>query len=103
MLRCPKGIGTHAPSDIRYALDGAYTRLRATVQAAEAGGTVVFRVLADGRCLFESAVLRGPYDTAEVDVDLTGVSELRLIVDNAGDGINADMANWLNAELLPNQ
>ncbi len=94
-----RGIGTHAPSEIAYALDGAYARFRATAVAAEKGGTVVFKVLGDGRELFASAVLRGAGQAAAVDVPLDGVAELRLVVTDAGDGYGADMANWIGARL----
>ncbi len=94
-----RGIGTHAPSEIVYRLDGNYARFRATAVAAEAGGTVVFKVLGDGKELFTSAVLRGPDGHAAVDVSVAGVKELRLLVTDAGDGFNADMANWIAASL----
>ena len=53
-----KGIGTHAPSEIVYALKGKYVRFQATVGAPEQGGTVVFRVLGDDKLLFDSGILR---------------------------------------------
>lgn len=94
-----RGIGTHAPSEIAYRLDGAYASFRATAIAAENGGTVVFKVIGDGRELFTSAVLRGAGQEAAIDVLVGGVEELRLIVTDAGDGYNADMANWIGARL----
>jgi len=96
---CRKGLGTHAPSEIVYRLDGSYARFRATVGGGEAGGTVVFQVLADGRALFDSGVLQGLKEVKTVDVPLGGARELRLVVTDAGDGFNSDVANWGDARL----
>jgi hypothetical protein len=96
---CRKGIGTHAPSEILWGLDGGYERFRATVGAAEAGGTVVFQVFGDGQCLFDSGRLHGLREVRQVDLPLAGVQVLRLVVTDAGDGITADMANWGMARL----
>ena len=96
--RYPKGIGTHAPSEIVYLLDGQYLRFQAVVGPPERNGTVVFRVYGDGKMLFDSGVLRYRQSTA-VDVALEGVRELRLVVTDAGDGYYSDCANWAAARL----
>ena len=36
-----------------------------------------------------------------VDLPVAGVSELTLVVTDAGDGINCDCANWADARLVP--
>jgi hypothetical protein len=95
-----RGIGTHARSEIAYALEGRYDRFFCVVGAAESGGTVVFRVYGDDRCLFDSGVLHGMRDVKTVDVAVTQVKTLRLEVADAGDGIRADMANWASPHLL---
>ena len=100
LLACGKGIGTHAPSEIVYDLAGAYESFRATVAAGEAGGTVVFEVYGDGALLYQSPILRGRLGSDQVDVTVTGVRELRLVVTDAGDGIIADCANWINARVF---
>jgi hypothetical protein len=96
--RYPKGIGTHAPSEIVYALDGKYVRFQAIVGPPEQGGSVVFRVLGDDKLLFDSGVLRNRHSTV-VDVAVTGVRRLRLVVTDAGDGYIADSADWAAARL----
>jgi len=95
-----KGIGTHAPSEIVYHLDGKYERFHAVVGAAEAGGTVVFQVFADDKKVYESGVMHGLRDAKEVDLPVAGVQRLRLVVTIAGDNHTADMANWADARLL---
>lgn len=99
------GIGTHAHSDLTWLLGGGCTRFRAWVGvdaevAAYVEASVVFRVLGDGRELFASDVRRAANPALRVDVDVTGVQVLRLVVDDAGDGIYADHADWAEAELL---
>ena len=98
--RYRKGIGTHAPSEIVYRLDGKYARFRAEVGGAEERGTVVFQVWGDGKLLFDSGVLRGMGQVKALDVPIEGIRTLRLAVTDAGDGITCDMANWAGARLL---
>lgn len=94
-----KGLGTHAPSEIRYALNGAYTRLEATIGAPEANGSVVFQVFADEQKLFDSGILRGLEAPRALSVPLAGARTLRLVVTDAGDGYFCDEANWAEARL----
>ncbi len=98
--RYRKGIGTHAPSEIAYPLDGKYARFHAIVCGAEAKGTVVFQVWADGKRLHDSGTLRGLEGTKTVDLPLAGARRLRLVVTIAGDTYTCDMANWAGARLL---
>jgi hypothetical protein len=94
-----KGLGTHAPSEIVYRLDGAFLRFRATLGGAEAGGTVVFRVFGDEQLLFDSGVLKGMSGAKTIDLPMAGVRRLRLCVTDAGDNYYSDMANWADARL----
>jgi hypothetical protein len=97
--RYPRGIGTHAPSEIIYALDGKYSRLQAVVFPPERNSSVVFQVFGDDKQLFDSGILRHR-QSKTVDVPLTGVRRLRLIVTDAGDGYTNDSANWADARVL---
>ena len=63
-------------------------------------GASSFGVIADGKTLFKSGVMR-PGDAAKtVDVDLSGVKLLLLFVGSAGDGISYDHANWADAKFV---
>ncbi|MGA2622188.1 MAG: NPCBM/NEW2 domain-containing protein, partial [Thermoguttaceae bacterium] len=100
-----RGLGTHANSQVHYALDNRYRRFEADAgvdDEKDGGGTVVFQVLADGRKVFDSGVMRGKQPAKKVLIDLDGVEELLLIVTDAGDGINSDHADWANARLIGN-
>ena len=95
-----RGVGTHAPSEIVYPLDGKFLRFFSVVGAAERGGTVVFQVFGDDSLLFDSGLMQGLNGARTVDVSVAGVRRLRLVVTDAGDGYHADMANWADARLL---
>jgi len=97
--RYRKGIGTHAPSQVVYRLEGKYDRLSAIAGGAERGGTVVFQVFGDDRLLFDSGPMRGLEGTRTVDLPIAGVDQLRLVVTDAGDNYYCDMANWADARL----
>ena len=97
-----KGLGTHANSDVKIALDGIYDQFHAVVGVDDdAGGygTVVFQVWADGAKLYDSGVVGGGTSSSEVNVDVRGRLVLDLIVTDAGDGFNNDHADWADAQL----
>lgn len=96
--RHAKGLGTHAPSEILYALEGKYARFQAVASPAEPGGSVVFQVFGDDKKLFDSGVMRFG-QSQNIDVPVAGVRRLRLVVTDAGDGYVHDCANWASARL----
>jgi len=61
---------------------------------------VIFKVIADGRESFDSGVMRANTPAKWVSVPLAGVNELKLVVTDAGDGINCDHADWAEAFLF---
>ena len=78
----------------RYVYDGS----RNLLDFAQ-GGTVVFKVIVDGRVAFDSGRLDARSAAVPVRVDLTGAKRLRLVVEDAGDGSFADHADWADARL----
>ena len=94
------GVGTHASSTLWVDLDGGAERFQASVGVddnAAGNATLEFRIVGDGKRLFDSGVMK-PGDAAqEVDVDLKGVKSLLLLVVDGGDGIGFDHANWAEA------
>ena len=97
-----KGLGTHAGSEIVYALGGNYTRFISDIGVDDEsfnGGSVVFQVWADGIKIYDSGVMTGISTTKTVDVDVTGRQALRLVVTDAGDGNGRDHADWAGARL----
>ncbi len=96
-----RGLGTHAPSRITYALDGKYRRFQASVGADSATSpTVSFEVWVDGEKRWESGLMKREDAARPVDLDITGAKVLELIVGDGGNGINADHADWADARLM---
>ncbi|MQA30900.1 MAG: hypothetical protein GEU82_13880, partial [Luteitalea sp.] len=83
-----KGLGVHAPADLRYGLPPGCTQFQAQIGVDdETGGRgrVAFEVWADGVSLYTSPVLTGAGATALLDLPLSGQSDLRLVVTGDGD------------------
>lgn len=96
------GIGSHAKSCWILPMDGKGLRFTASVGMCDGGhgaGSVRFWVYVDNRKVFESPVMRPNEKAILVDVSLKGAEELKLVVDDAGDGITADHANWADAKI----
>jgi alpha-galactosidase len=97
------GVGTHANSSLWIELAGGTDRFTASVgvdDAANGPASIEFRVIADGKKLWTSGVMK-PGDKAKpVDVDLKGAKTLLLQVTDAGNGIAFDHANWAEAKLV---
>lgn len=92
-----KGLGTHAPARVRYHLGGRCTAFTAwvgvdDVQATR--GSVRFTVVADGRTVAATPVLRAADPAHELAADVTGARYADLVVDDGGDGIGNDHADW---------
>jgi hypothetical protein len=100
-----KGFGTHAHSEIVYNLSGGgYTRFGAEVGVDDEVFTygkdkasVNFQVYLDGVLAYDSGLMVYGTATKVVDLDITGKSEIKLIVTDGGDGIDWDHADWANA------
>jgi alpha-galactosidase len=100
--RYTKGLGVHAYSEIRYALNGQCRTFEANVGIDDevgALGSVVFHVVVDGIERYTSPVMTGAGASEAVLVDLVGASELALLVTDAGDGPYYDHADWAGAHI----
>ena len=98
-----KGLGVHSKTELDYSIGGAYESLVSTIgidDTVRPSGSVVFRILGDGKVLFDSGALTGQDPPREIKVDVKGVNILTLIVDY-GDGLDlADHADWGGVRLL---
>ena len=62
------------------------------------GGSIIFSVAVGGKESFRSEVMHCGQRGVPVSVDLAGASEFTIAVDDAGDGISSDHANWADAK-----
>lgn len=98
-----KGIGTFPLSEIVYSLDGRYSLFQAEVgvdaSVPEGRGSVVFKLFLDDVLVYDSGVLMSGMAAREVEISVAGVSRMRLVVEDSGDGSSMDYADWGNARL----
>lgn len=59
-----------------------------------------FKIVGDRKELWRSGVLRKGDAVKEFDVDLSGIDKVLLLVEECGDGIMYDHADWLNVKFL---
>ena len=94
-----RGLYAHAPARHVVEVDKAWKRLTAGY-GLQTGhpGSVLFVVRGDDRELFRSDTVS---DTKlrKLDVDISQVTRLELIVENAGDGNGGDWGVWLDPRL----
>ncbi|MBI4535556.1 MAG: NPCBM/NEW2 domain-containing protein [Ignavibacteriae bacterium] len=93
-----KGIGTHAASVVEYNLRGLFETLAAQVGIDDGNGSekgsVEFIVLADGKELWRSGLMKKEDGAKPLSVSIAGVRKLLLRVTDGGDGIDYDHADW---------
>jgi len=95
------GIGTHAQSDLTLRLNKAATSFSSMVgvdDEKEGRGSVRFRIYVDGKQAADSGVMRGNDKAKQLTVNLKGAKTIRLVVEDAGDGIDSDHADWADAK-----
>ena len=92
-----KGIMTHPPKDGEAlgicVLNKKYRRFQSYIFVNSKKGSVTFRVEADGKEIFNSGEMTGENNPLFIDVDITGVDELRMIVNKGKDNFS-DHAVW---------
>ena len=95
-----KGIGTHAVSDIVYALGGKYASFISDVGVDSENqgngiGSVDFQVIGDGVVMFDSGVVTNASAPVTINLNVTGVQQLTLVANNGVPGsIDYDHADW---------
>ncbi len=107
-----KGLGTHADSSITFKLDPSCSRFKASIGLDDQvrwqteHGNVLFQIYGDNNTkLFDSQSVDRTTATKDVDVDVSGQSSLKLVVDqnkNSTEGDQSDwydQANWANARV----
>ncbi len=95
------GVGTHAMSQFRINLFQGATQFNAAcgVDDEAPAGTVVFEVWLDGKRSWSSGLMKGGMTAKKLSIPLTGVREMRLVVNDGGDSIDYDHADWADATI----
>jgi len=99
---CDYGLSTHSNSAITYELNKNYSYFKfdaAIGQEAGNKGTVVFKVILDGKEVYRSPLIHGWEEPLHVEIPVSGKDIMDLVVTDGGDGINNDHAVWGNAKL----
>ena len=101
-----KGLGTHANSEIVYNLAGAkyeyfetYVGVDRNI-AEQTSSSVIFKILADGKEVYNSGLMKYSTEAKLVRLPVQGVSELKLVLDNAGNGNASDHGDFADAKFL---
>lgn len=101
-----KGIGTHANSEIVYNLEGtnyeyfeSYIGVDRNIDK-QTRSSIIFQVYADEKKVYDSGVMKWEDEAKLVKIPLQGVSELKLVVDNAGNGNTSDHGSFGDAKFL---
>jgi len=101
------GLFAHAPSRLVFNLKGKdYKAIRGSVALADRhvdgyNGSVKFRIVGDGKEIWESETIgpeKGSYPTAKFALNIDGISELELVVDDLG-YYGYDTGVWIAPEL----
>ncbi len=95
------GVGTHAVSECPVLLDGRAVRFTARVgvddNAKNSRASVEFVVYGDDREMWRSGPCRWHEAPRNVTMSLSGVKNLSLFVEDAGNGNDFDHADWADA------
>jgi len=94
-----RGFGCHAKSEIVFQLPAnenwkMFTARCGIDNQGNRVGTVRFMVYTDGKLAADSGKITYTDGSMPIWADLTGVKELKLVVDDCGDGIYGDIADW---------
>lgn len=97
------GLGTHANSDITYALDKQYSLFSTVVGVDDSTlglpGTAIFEVWVDNRQVYKSPFMKAGDKPVTLRIDVTGAETLRLVANDGGDGNRNDHVDWAAAKL----
>jgi alpha-galactosidase len=100
-----RGLYCHARSEVLVRLPGPGASFTAVAgvdsndQTSNGRGSVHFAVAIGEEAVFRSPLLQEGMPPLSVEVDLKGADQLRLLVEDGGDGISCDQADWAEARV----
>ena len=94
-----KGFGTHANGEVVYNIpeDKNYDKFEAYLGVSRSiedqnKSSIIFKVLADGKEIYNSGVMNYSTPAKKISLDIKGVKELKIIVNDANNGNSFDHA-----------
>ena len=104
-VKYARGLGAQSPCVLAFDLGKKATRFSALIAADDLGNKdipLTFYVMGDGKVLFESKAMSIGDAPVPVDVDLTGITQLGLLVTDkvGGIGNKRTYCNWVNAQVV---
>lgn len=91
-----QGMQVHSHSELTYFTKGAFSTFRTKLVACYQA-SVTFEVHGDGKKLFDSGRFGGKSTPKDIEVDISGAQELKLVVTDGGNGWGGDWVTWANA------
>ncbi len=99
-----RGLGTHAPSKIILPIYGLFRLIEGEVGVDAASprqrGSVEFLIRGDGRLLWRSGLMKAGQPPKSFRVEIRGIQEIYLEVNDGGDGPEGDHADWVMVRLI---
>ncbi|MEN6370593.1 MAG: NPCBM/NEW2 domain-containing protein [Armatimonadota bacterium] len=97
------GIGVNSPSVLRIKMTKPISSFTAVIgvdrNADNTDGSVRFYVRTAGKTLFSTDVIKADGKSYPFKADLAGATEFTLEVDDGGDTVNCDQADWCDAKI----
>ena len=98
-----RGVGSHAAGEVTVELKGKaklFTAMVGVDDETQGKGSVVFSITVDGKTAARTAVMRGGDKPILIGAQLDGAKLMILTVEDAGDNINFDHADWADARIF---
>ncbi len=97
-----RGLGVDGNSRIDFKLNGRQNYFASDfgLDNEASGGSIVFKVYADGKRIFSTNTIHGGDKVQSLNLKVHGVKKLTLITSNAGDGNTGDHGDWADARLV---
>lgn len=98
-----QGIGTHAISRMFFNVGGNATRVQGIVGADDKNDfhtKLQFKIFGDKKELWRSGIMTKGDLAKSFDVNLDGINKVLLLVEECGDGIMYDHADWIDVKFV---
>lgn len=97
------GLASQTEGLIRFELNGKAQKFHTLFgldDASNKSSSVSFSALADGKEVFQSPVMKRGSKAVDVNINLNGVKQLSLVIDDNGKGLYNDKADFVNAFIV---